>query len=153
MIRNGDMQIWQRGTTVAGSSSVTADGWYAYSTDSGVGNYDVTVTRQETSPLGEYGYYAQLAQAGTQTGINYLTFGQRIESTITKSQLSTGDKVTFSCYIRRKQNAAGNLTLQVRYPSGGVDTYQSGRLYCLHTTQQLLLHTKLLLIVWLLILG
>ena len=126
MIRNGDMQIWQRGTTVTGTSEVTADGWSAYSTDSGVGNYGVVVTRQETSPLGEYGYYAQVAQSGTQTGINYLTFGQRIESTITKSQLTSGDKVTFSCYIRRKQNAASNLTVHVRYPSGGVDTYQSG---------------------------
>jgi len=126
MIRNGDMQIWQRGTTVTGSSEVTADGWSAYSTDSGVGNYGVVVSRQETSPLGEFGYYAQVAQAGTQTGINYLTFGQRIESTITKSQLTAGDKVTFSCYIRRKQNAASNLTVQVRYPSGGVDSYQSG---------------------------
>tara|TARA_B110000977_G_scaffold16405_1_gene20153 strand:+ start:134 stop:1456 length:1323 start_codon:yes stop_codon:yes gene_type:complete len=126
MIRNGDMQIWQRGTPVTGTSEVTADGWSAYSTDSGVGNYGVVVTRQETSPLGEYGYYAQVAQSGTQTGINYLTFGQRIESTITKSQLTSGDKVTFSCYIRRKQNAASNLTVHVRYPSGGVDTYQSG---------------------------
>ena len=126
MIRNGDMQIWQRGTTVSTQSDVSADGWSVYSTDSGVGNYGVVVTRQETSPLGEYGYYAQVAQSGTQTGINYLTFGQRIESTITKSQLSSGDKVTFSCYIRRKQNAASNLTVQVRYPSGGVDTYQSG---------------------------
>tara|TARA_Y100000385_G_scaffold58523_1_gene56427 strand:- start:2678 stop:3757 length:1080 start_codon:yes stop_codon:yes gene_type:complete len=128
MIINGDFQVWQKGNTITANAETTADRWLGYSTNSGVGNPGMIANKGTgTTAIAEYGNYAEVKFVSGDTGINYLTFGQRIESLVTRNQLTAGDKVTFSCYIKRKQNAASSIKVHVRYPSGGVDSYQSGR--------------------------
>jgi hypothetical protein len=128
MIINGDFQVWTLGTTVDASSEILSDRWLGYSTNSGVNNPGMRAVKGTgVTPIAEYGHYSEVKFISANTGINYLTFGQRIESSVTKNQLTAGDKVTFSCYIKRKQAAASDIKVHVRYPLNGVDSYHSGR--------------------------
>jgi len=120
---NGGMDVWQRGDTVT-SNGYLVDRWMGYSTDSGIANYGVKATKTQDNPVGAYGYCAEIALSNTGGGINYVTYGQRIEAS-TFAGVSSGATMTLSLHIKRMQAADSNFTLYVRSPLNGVNSYQS----------------------------
>jgi hypothetical protein len=115
---NGNMDIWQRGTTFTGSGTLTyfADRWssvqYAGSTS--------TVTRQSSGITGiSYCMRVQRPNGGTNTGT--INVGQSIES-INCLDLA-GQSVTFSFYARAGSNfsAASSALISAIYSGTGTD--------------------------------
>jgi len=125
LIINGAMQVWQRGTTVQSDAGYIVDRFKGYSTDSGVANYALKATRQQDSALGLKGYCAEISLTNTGGGINYVTFGTRIEASNFHG-VNSGDTMTFSFYLKRSQSADSDLSVYIRSAANGVDSYQSG---------------------------
>jgi hypothetical protein len=118
-IINGSFIFWQRGTTGSASGGYcSADRWSPYATVTNVANYSATLARVQDNPTSASGYSASIAQVNTLTTTNLITLGQRIES-LNLQDLSVGQSMTFSFWIKRAQSAAANATLKVyvRHPS------------------------------------
>jgi len=99
IIINGDMNIWQRGTSFLnlasqGATNYTADRWNATRYSSG----DHDVTRQEVNHLG-FRYALRSERSVGDTGSTSRYINQPIESSI--SRTLAGKYVTLSFYARR----------------------------------------------------
>ena len=109
-IINGDMRIWQRGTSVA----VTGIGYWA---DRFATNYQpYTASRSTDAPAG-FQYSADINPGAT---VNYTTTMQRIES-LNCADL-VGQTVTISCYAKSITGASAGLTIQFDY-ANAVDNF------------------------------
>lgn len=104
LIINGDMQIWQRGTSFLnlpsqGATNYTADRWNATRYSSG----DHDVTRQEVNYLGfQYALRSERSTGDSSGTGRYIN--QPIESSI--SRTLAGKNVVLSFYARRGAGAA-----------------------------------------------
>jgi hypothetical protein len=115
---NGDMQIWQRGTSFLnlpsqGATNYTADRWNATRYASG----DHDVTRQEVNHLGfQYALRSERSTGDSSNTSRYIN--QPIESSI--SRTLAGKHVTLSFYARRGTGAGyttagGHVTAYISY--------------------------------------
>ena len=108
-IINGDMRIWQRGTTFAVGSTTytyTADRFKAFSA-----NTSTTVSRSTSVPDG-FQYSFQLQRPNGNTGTNVLLFTQIIETS--NCYDLAGQSVTLSFWVKKGANySGGNLVVQV----------------------------------------
>ena len=119
---NGDLRIWQRGTTVT-AVGYNADRFMGYTTNTNTANYGLKVTQQQDSPIGLKGYCAEIALSNASGGgIDKVTFGQRIEA-INFYGINSGDQLTFSFYIKRIQSADSDLTIYVKSAQNGINSY------------------------------
>ena len=120
-IINGDMGIWQRGTSISytGSASLSysADRFYHYSN----GNGAWTFSQQVLTPGSITGYdspyfaRASLPSAGTTTALNW---GQRIENV----QTLANQTVTISFWAKTDSARSLNWTFEQNFGSGGSST-------------------------------
>ena len=115
---NGGMDIWQRGTSIAlTTSALTSDRWQGYRAVAGS-----TVTRQatgDTTNLPFIQYCARVQRDSGNTAINTIYLGQSLE-TVNSIPLA-GKTVTLSFYARAGANyssASNALTLILRYGTG-----------------------------------
>jgi hypothetical protein len=108
-IINGDMRIWQRGTSISvGSASYTytADRFKNYSA-----NTSTTVSRNTSVPTG-FQYSFQLQRPNANTGTNSLSINQIIETA--NCYDLAGQSVTFSFWVKKGANySGGNITVQI----------------------------------------
>jgi hypothetical protein len=112
---NGDMRVWQRGTSFSsiGTSTFAADRWF-----SNYGGTAPTFSRSTDVPTG-FQYSFSLAGSST----SYHGIGQRIESSNT-ADLS-GQTVTLSFYAKLSSGtAAGGLNISAGY-ANSVDNFGS----------------------------
>ena len=112
---NGDMRVWQRGTTFSsiGTSTFAADRWF-----SNYGGTAPTFSRSTDVPTG-FQYSFSLAGSST----SYHGIGQRIES-LNTADLS-GQTVTLSFYAKLSSGtAAGGLNISAGY-ANSVDNFGS----------------------------
>jgi hypothetical protein len=110
---NGDMRVWQRGTTFSsiGTSTFAADRWF-----SNYGGTAPTFSRSTDVPTG-FQYSFSLAGSST----SYHGIGQRIES-LNTADLS-GQTVTLSFYAKLSSGtAAGGLNISAGY-ANSVDNF------------------------------
>jgi len=126
-IINSAFQIWQRGTSVAGSASTsnyTADRWLGYTAATS------TFSRQATGdttnlPNIQYAMRVQRTAGGTGTDHFYLTYSQESVNSIPYA----GKSVTISFYARKGANFNDNtsgLTLVVGTGTGTDQNFLSG---------------------------
>jgi Carbohydrate binding domain len=112
---NGDMRVWQRGTSFSsiGTSTFSADRWF-----SNYGGTAPTFSRSTDVPTG-FQYSFSLAGSST----SYHGIGQRIES-LNTADLS-GQTVTLSFYAKLSSGtAAGGLNISAGY-ANSVDNFGS----------------------------
>lgn len=112
---NGDMRVWQRGTSFSsiGTSTFAADRWF-----SNYGGTAPTFSRSTDVPTG-FQYSFSLAGSST----SYHGIGQRIES-LNTADLS-GQTVTLSFYAKLSSGtAAGGLNISAGY-ANSVDNFGS----------------------------
>ena len=112
---NGDMRVWQRGTTFSsiGTSTFAADRWF-----SNYGGTAPTFSRSTDVPTG-FQYSFSLAGSST----SYHGIGQRIES-LNTAELS-GQTVTLSFYAKLSSGTATNgLSISVSY-ANSVDDFSA----------------------------
>ena len=110
---NGDMRVWQRGTTFSsiGTSTFAADRWF-----SNYGGTAPTFSRSTDVPTG-FQYSFSLAGSST----SYHGIGQRIES-LNTADLS-GQTVTLSFYAKLSSGTAtGGLNISAGY-ANSVDNF------------------------------
>ena len=113
---NGGMDIWQRGTSIACSSTAyAADRWQAYRTVAGA-----TISRQvtnDTTNLPFIQYAARVQRDSGNTATTLIFIGQSLE-TVNSIPL-VGKSVTFSFYARAGANySAASSALSVVVSSG-----------------------------------
>lgn len=112
-IINGGMDIWQRGTSIAGTSKgYTADRWSVYTSGGGVQSSSYTVTRQSTSDttnLPFIQYCARFQRNSGSTSTNLFFFAQSFE-TVNSIPLA-GRTVTISFYARKGANYSPTSSL------------------------------------------
>jgi hypothetical protein len=112
---NGDMRVWQRGTSFSsiGTSTYSADRW--------VSNYGGTAPTFSRSTDAPTGFQYSLSLAGSST--SYHGINQRIES-LNTADLS-GQTVTLSFYAKLSSGtAAGGLNISASY-ANSVDNFGS----------------------------
>ena len=115
-VLNSAMQIWQRGTTIAcTSTSYSADRWQGYRTVAGA-----TVTRQatgDTTNLPNIQYAARVQRDSGNTSTTAIYFAQSWESV--NSIPFAGKTITFSFYARAGANySSASNALSVSFLSG-----------------------------------
>ena len=126
-IINSAFQIWQRGTSIAGSASVsnyTADRWLGYTAATS------TFSRQATGdttnlPNIQYAMRVQRTAGGTGTDHFYLTYSQESVNSIPYA----GKSVTISFYARKGANfndGTAGLSLVVGTGTGTDQNFLSG---------------------------
>jgi hypothetical protein len=126
-IINSAFQIWQRGTSIAGSDSVsnyTADRWLGYTAVTS------TFSRQATGdttnlPNIQYAMRVQRTAGGTGTGHFYLVYSQESVNSIPYA----GKSVTISFYARKGANfneGTTGLSLVVGTGTGTDQNFLSG---------------------------
>jgi hypothetical protein len=108
-IYNGDMRIWQRGTTFAVGSATftyTADRFKAFSV-----NTSTTVSRSTSVPTG-FQYSYQLQRPSGNTGTNSILVAQIIETA--NCYDLAGQPIALSFWVKKGANySGGNITVQV----------------------------------------
>ena len=123
---NGGMDIWQRGTSIAGTtgSVYTADRW-ALNTG---GNAGRTVSRQvtgDTTNLPSIQYCARIQRNSGQTNTAFARFYNMYETT--NLIPLAGRTVTFSWYARKSSTFSGTqIIYSMQYGTGTDQNYFSG---------------------------
>jgi hypothetical protein len=113
-IINGNIDVWQRGTSVAltAANGYTADRWYVETATAGT---DKTVSRQDGTGVNGSYYCARVAMV--QDADELLTFSQALESQ--DSIKLRGKKLTLSFYARGgAEFVASNATLVSKIVTG-----------------------------------
>ena len=118
MLFNGAMQIWQRGTSAAGSyPTYLADRWMNYRSTTGS-----TYSRQATSDttnLPNIQYCQRIQRDSGNTSVAPLYISQSLETN--NSITAAGSSVTISFYARAGATfsaASGNMSVEVVYGTG-----------------------------------
>ena len=125
-IINGGMDIWQRGTSIAGTtgSVYTTDRW---SLNTG-GNAGRTVSRQvtgDTTNLASIQYCARIQRDSGQTNTANARFYNMFETT--NLIPLAGRTVTFSWYARKSSTFSGTqIIYSMQYGTGTDQNYYSG---------------------------
>ena len=113
-LRNGTMDVWQRGASVAcpaGANTYTTDGWIVTSVGA------ATTVTQGPGPAAAAvaaGPTLQSLHAAGVSGITALAISQRIEASIAAA---LGATVTFSAWVLNNSGAAIAPQLQVSHPT------------------------------------
>jgi hypothetical protein len=121
MGRNGGLEIWQRGTSVAVAASTTAytaDGWYL-STGT---NQACTVARQSSASLGIMGRFSgQVQRNSGQAGTGTIVFAFPLDED--EINMVRGNQLMLSCKLLAGANwspSSGTLTYNVYFGTGAV---------------------------------
>lgn len=124
-IINGDMNIWQRGTSItstSGSWVYSCDRFQTYMT---VSSGTLVISRQAftagTAPVSGYESTYFLRATAPTTGTSALNFRQSIEDVRTFA----GQTVTFSFWAKASATTAGKIKLSQNFGSGGSATVDS----------------------------
>ena len=124
-ILNGAFDVWQRGTSVTPTSTVTysADRWESFRTSYVAG---MRVTRQTSGVPTGFEYYARVERLKDNTGTEGIFFCQPIESQ--DSVFLVGKEVTLSFYARRGADlSSASQTISATVFSGtGIDENRRG---------------------------
>lgn len=137
-IINGDMGIWQRGTSFAIGNGTTysCDRYKTYRDGSGA---TVTVSRQTfatgTAPVAGYesAYFLRFNQSVAGTGTTYSALAQSIEDIRTFA----GQTVTFSFWAKADANRNFNFSVQQEFGQGGSSAvYPGGGIAAVTTSWQ-----------------
>lgn len=123
-VLNGAFEIWQRGTSVAPTSTdpYSADRWESYRGAYAAG---MTCSRQTVTGLPGLRYAARIQRNSGNTSLQPLIFDQPMESSI--SARLAGKKVTLSFYARRGANYSGASNALVVSLVTGTGTDQNMR--------------------------
>ena len=117
-ILNSAMQVWQRGTSIAcTTTSYTADRWQGYRSVAGA-----TVSRQatgDTTNLPNIQYCARVQRDSGNTATTYIDFLQTFESA--NSIPYAGKTITLSFYARKGANYSPTTTYVVLKTGTGTD--------------------------------
>jgi hypothetical protein len=124
-VLNSAMQIWQRGTSITGTTAGTysADRWFTYR---GASTAGYTTTRQatnDTTNLPNIQYCARLQRDSGNTSTQFLALAQSFETI--NSIPFVGKTVTLSFYARRGANFSPTSNLFDAYIFYGTGTDQS----------------------------
>jgi hypothetical protein len=121
---NSAFQVWQRGTSIAvTTTSYTADRWFAYR----VAAVGATVSRQvtnDTTNLPSIQYCARVQRDSGTTGVGAIYLAQYLETV--NSIPFTGKTVTFSFYARAGANYSPTLSALNVVLQTGTGTDQNG---------------------------
>jgi hypothetical protein len=135
-IINSAFQVWQRGTSMAGSATAfCADRWAAYRAVAGS-----TFSRQatgDTTNLPNIQYAVRVARDSGNTATGALILAQTFESV--NSIPFAGKTITFSFYARAGANLTANLGVQLGSGTGTDQNWSgfTGLSYITNTTQAL----------------
>lgn len=114
---NGNMQVWQRGTSskscTAAAKTWRADRWFARPTGAAI-----TYEQSSTVPTGAIATYSALLTGAA--SVTTVDFGQRIESS--DATTNWNRTRTFSCYLYNGTGASFTPKLRINTPSAA-DTY------------------------------
>lgn len=114
---NGDMEVWQRGTSIAVAASATAyaaDRWYITT-----GANQASVIARQTGLTNGSRYCARVQRNSGQTGTGAIVFGQPIPTDILVAL--RGIKATISASLRSGANwspTSGNITMSLFVGTG-----------------------------------
>jgi len=128
LIINGGFDVWQRGTTVNGTS-YSADRWMQWMTNAGVANRNVNCTKQTGGPIGRNSSYIRYAPQVVDTGMEKFAWGQKIEKS-NLDHIESGQQLTLSFWIKREQSLPvdNNMDIQILYPDS-TDNWSGGYLW------------------------
>jgi len=117
LLINGAMDIWERGSSFTGLTTLTwvCDRWYV--SPSGF-SFNVDVARSTDSPNNSFAYSTKITNQSvvTPSGTNFSNFLQRVH--IPNVQKWIGKRVSFSCWV--KTNKAGQYNFFLYMGTGAV---------------------------------